>query len=850
MLKLRKDKEKNSRVASPRTGGIGKFVLTLLVAVSLVMAAAGAVLHYLDHEQARKAGITQVRAVAQGVASQLAGQVGLYADMLNRAIQSRRLVKALNDKDQAGIGQFEKLLMHRLAGAVQVQILPALWDDAVSDRVSQLSFASLELLKQVEKSGKAAPAEVHRSGKQGKRRISLVAPVVGGDQGTVAGVVLLQLPDFIFSDLMNQVTGLGGRVDVQQVTDSGSMSLTGDSVDAGSEKASDGEIPVDGTIWRVVYWGGGAGAGGMISLLSPWGVMVAALLVIAVLVFLMAKRIKEALRQDQVKILSVVEGILQGNPPPVARAGFGEVQNTLDLLIQLGQMRSVTPQVIQQESREAVPAAALKPSRQMPQSDEMPGEEELMLHEPIPEQAASGPVSVPPEVFRAYDIRGTAGKTLSEPLMRQLGRAIGSEAQAEGQQTVIVGRDGRNSSKQLCDALCKGLMESGREVLDLGLVPTPVLYFATHFLGSSSGVMVTGSHNPPAYNGLKIVINGEALYGERIQALRQRIEEGNLISGSGSIKEQDLVPDYLSRVTEDIQLMNQLKIVLDCGNGAASVVAPSLFRALGCQVTDLYCEVDGNFPNHHPDPCDPQNLQALIEKVAETGADLGVAFDGDGDRLGVVDSSGKIIWPDRLLILLARDVLIRNPGADVIYDVKSTRHLAREILGNGGRPIMWKSGHSLMKAKIRETGALLAGEVTGHFYINERWYGFDDGMYACARLLEVLSLDAGQLSTAEIFSGLPEAVVTPELSLDMREGESAAVMQRLTAHGNFSDAKLINIDGIRAEFSDGWGLVRASNSEPSLKFRFEADNDGALERIQSLFREQLLGIAPGLNPPF
>jgi len=506
--------------------------------------------------------------------------------------------------------------------------------------------------------------------------------------------------------------------------------------------------------------------------------------------------------------------------------------------------------VVKQEGPEAAPAAAPKPSGQPPVPEEMPGEEELMLHEPIPESVASGAAITPPEIFRAYDIRGMAGKTLNEALMQQLGRAVGSEAQTKGQQTVIVGRDGRNSSPALCEALCKGLTESGREVLDLGVVPTPVLYFATHFLGSNSGVMVTGSHNPPEYNGLKIVIGGEALYGEQIQALRQRIEEGNLISGSGTMKEQDLVPDYISRITEDVQLLNPLKIVLDCGNGAASVVAPSLFRALGCEVTDLYCNLDGNFPNHHPDPCNPRNLQALIKKIAETGADLGVAFDGDGDRLGIVDSSGKIIWPDRVLILLARDVLLRNPGVDIIYDVKSTRHLAREILANGGRPIMWKSGHSLMKAKLRETGALLGGEMTGHFYFNERWYGFDDALYACARLLEVLSPDAGQMSTAEIFSELPEGVATPELSLITPEGESAGVMQRLTAHGVFPDAKLIDIDGIRAEFSDGWGLVRASNTEPSLKFRFEADNSASLERIQTLFREQLLDVAPGLNPPF
>ncbi|MCW8890294.1 MAG: phosphomannomutase/phosphoglucomutase [Sedimenticola sp.] len=457
--------------------------------------------------------------------------------------------------------------------------------------------------------------------------------------------------------------------------------------------------------------------------------------------------------------------------------------------------------------------------------------------------------ALPESIFRAYDIRGVVGQTLNERILFELGRAIGSEAQDQGQQSIIVARDGRHSGAAFSKALSDGLQASGCDVVDIGMVPTPVLYFATHFLGSSSGVMITGSHNPSDYNGLKVVIKGAALSGEGIANLRKRIESGNLKQGQGTLHEQDLLPDYIERIVDDVQLSRPLKLVVDCGNGVAGVVAPALFQALGCDVTPLYCKVDGDFPNHHPDPGKPENLSDLIDAVRDRKADLGVAFDGDGDRLGVVDANGKIIWPDRLLMLLARDVLSRQPGADVIYDVKSSRHLADEVLSYGGRPIMWKTGHSLIKAKMRETGALLAGEMSGHLFIKERWYGFDDGLYSCARLLELLSIEP--VSVTEVFAGLPESISTPELNLGFaQEGDNFALMDKLTEQADFADAKLVDIDGLRVEFEDGWGLVRPSNTTPSLVFRFEADNEAALKRIQQQFHDWLIGTDPELKLPF
>ncbi|QXP89021.1 phosphomannomutase/phosphoglucomutase [Methylococcus capsulatus] len=460
--------------------------------------------------------------------------------------------------------------------------------------------------------------------------------------------------------------------------------------------------------------------------------------------------------------------------------------------------------------------------------------------EPIP--------SIAPTLFRAYDIRGIVGDTLTEAAARAIGRAVGSEALDRGERQVVVARDGRLSSPALGAALAEGLRMAGCQVTDLGLAPTPVLYFGTHVLAGRSGVMVTGSHNPANYNGFKIVLAGQTLAGEDIQRLRQRIETGDFRSGEGEIERRDLLSDYQRRIVDDVQLGRPFKVVVDCGNGVAAVVAPQVLRAMDCEVVELFCTVDGNFPHHHPDPSKPENLAALIETVKREGADLGVAFDGDGDRLGVVDSAGNVIWPDRQMMLFAADVLSREPGADIIYDVKCTRHLAGYILRHGGRPLMWKTGHSLIKAKMKETGALLAGEMSGHFFFRERWYGFDDGIYACARMVEILSADSR--ATAEVFAELPDSVNTPELGVRLQEGENLAFVERMRALADFDDGRITDIDGLRVDFADGWGLVRASNTTPSLVIRFEADTAEGLAHIQQRFRALLLKVRPGLELPF
>jgi phosphomannomutase/phosphoglucomutase len=453
-------------------------------------------------------------------------------------------------------------------------------------------------------------------------------------------------------------------------------------------------------------------------------------------------------------------------------------------------------------------------------------------------------------LFKAYDIRGVVDRTLTVEAVRLIGAALGAEAIVLGVREIVVGRDGRLSGPSLRDALVEGIRSAGIGVIDVGMVPTPLLYFATHVLGTGSGVEITGSHNPPGYNGLKMVLGGATLHGEAIQQLKRRIDGDELPRASrhGTLRTAEVRDAYFQRIGSDVRLARPMKIAVDCGNGVAGAFAPALYRMLGCDVIELFCDVDGSFPNHHPDPAQPENLQDLIRCLRETDAELGLAFDGDGDRLGVVTRDGRIIYPDRQMMLFARGVLRNNPGAEIIFDVKCSRHLAREIAAHGGRPTMWRTGHSLIKAKLKETGAPLAGEMSGHIFFNDRWPGFDDGMYAGARLLELL---APERDPSAVLNALPEAVSTPELHVKTAEGENFALVERLRREATFESARdVITIDGVRVEYADGFGLVRPSNTTPVLVLRFEADDAAALARIQADFRRALLAVKPDAQLPF
>lgn len=759
-------------------------------------------------------------AAADAAAFNMRDRLGWSFRALNGMAGDARLAEALASGDPAGIAAEEGRLTGALPGSLLVRLIPNHSDLLDTARAPAMGYADLEAIRDA-RHGQSLPA-MHAANSPNVH-IALAVPLAEG-----RGVLLASLSPDILLDAMRSVPmPFGAALELRQ----GELPLvfTGDR--ARRAEPPDGDASVLGSRgWRIVYWRPAQDQ-------SPaWWAFAAGgpalLLILAVLLwtgFVLAK----AMNHDTALVLALVPAVPSGIPRITGRARLREMQDLLEGLRALG---TPVPEEIEVRPPSPEEAPLLRPALTDDQN-----EEKIHMHtQPVPPIAST--------LFRAYDIRGIVGDTLTPEAAQAIGRAIGSEALDRGERRVVVARDGRLSSPALCAALAEGLREAGCQVTDLGLAPTPVLYFGTQVLAGRSGVMVTGSHNPANYNGFKIVLGGQTLAGEDIQALRCRIESGNFHSGEGRIERRDLLPDYHLAIVEDMQVGRQFKVVVDCGNGVAAVAAPQILRALDCEVIELFCTVDGNFPNHHPDPSKPENLALLIETVKREGADIGVAFDGDGDRLGVVDSAGNIIWPDRQMMLFAADVLSREPGADIIYDVKCTRHLAGYILRHGGRPLMWKTGHSLIKAKMKETGALLAGEMSGHFFFKERWYGFDDGIYACARMVEILSADSRP--TAEVFAELPDSVNTPELGVRLQEGENLAFVEKMRALADFDDGRITDIDGLRVDFADGWGLVRASNTTPSLVIRFEADTAEGLARIQQRFRELLLKVRPGLELPF
>ena len=453
--------------------------------------------------------------------------------------------------------------------------------------------------------------------------------------------------------------------------------------------------------------------------------------------------------------------------------------------------------------------------------------------------------NVPASIFRAYDIRGIVGKTLTPETVELIGKALGTEASVRGETTIIVARDGRTSGLLMVEALKKGILETGRDVIDIGMVPTPTLYYAAMQIeGTQSGIMVTGSHNPPDYNGFKCVLAGDTLHGEAITDLYRRIVENDFKQGQGFEKSAEIKDDYINAILESVQLKRPLKVVVDTGNGVAGELAPRLMKELGCEVIPLFTEIDGTFPNHHPDPGKLENLKDLIANVKLSQADLGLAFDGDGDRVGVITPSGALIYPDHLMMAFAEDLLSRNAGAKIIYDVKCSGNLGKVIRAAGGEAEMWKTGHSLIKARMKETGALLAGEMSGHIFFKERWLGFDDGLYAAARLLEILAAQA--LDADAFFSQYPQDLNTPEINVDVTDENKFDLVKKLTQEGEFGDGQKTTLDGIRIDYDDGWGLCRASNTTPVLVLRFEGKTPEALARISETFKNALTKIDPSL----
>ena len=791
---------------------------------ALVLVAAILALQILSAERDAERNLEQARLTATAAASRLSAE----AEGLRRLLQT----VAATLPDPLGGPQAAGLLERTQASIgkdIRLRAIPAGLADPDPTGTIPISFATLELLRQAERGASSLPAEMHRVGTP-EMHVAVAVPVAGSPGGPVRGLLVAAIPGSAVQQSIDTLGRQAARIEVIQRVAGRAVTVAvnaGASAAAGPAAAS---VEVPGTILEVAYWPMAVADDGWLTTVAIGGVAVLLVLAIG---WAWGNWLRRSYAADGKVVVDSVRDLARFRTQGSKQRT--ELTETAELLraLQAAQDRRTVPRDGSAPSAPPQPATA---------------------PEAVPAPPAAKPAAAAEQrefseaVFRAYDIRGIYGETLDVAFAFDLGRAIGSQVFERGEQQVAVGRDGRPSSQPLAEALTRGLIASGREVVDIGLVPTPVLYFAAIQLGSGCGVMVTGSHNPAEYNGFKLMVAGETPPPEQIHALRRRMISGDVLRGAGNYLQRDFIAEYVQRVVEDVHLIRPIKIVVDAGNGAAGHIAPELFRQLGCEVYELYCEVDGEFPHHHPDPSQPENLRDLVVQVRALGADLGIAFDGDGDRLGVVDGQGRIVWPDRVLMLLAGDVLMRNPGADILFDVKSSRHLAAYILSGGGRPVMWKSGHSLMKAKMRETGALLGGEFSGHVFFKERWYGFDDALYAAARLLEVLASESR--TPDELFDDLPISPATPELHVDLTEGANFVLMRRLAELADFPDARIITLDGLRVEFEDGWGLVRPSNTTPSLVFRFEGEDEAALERIKGRFRALLNDAAPYLTLPF
>lgn len=784
------------------------------IGVTLALSTGGA--YFLAWHKSRQIESRAWADYAQVSARQIQSRKQGLSAWLEGLTRDRELLDAL--VSGGGIETEEQRLARIIPAAVRVRILPQVTDRWQEARYLDLGFADLDLVRQAE-TGNPPPA-VHGFGSP-DRHVVMARAIKR--ENRVIGVILIGI-DF---DWLQQAlpTPSSGAIALYQ----GSLQLVYRGNALLQDRPPAGTVSIPGTLWQVKYW---TPAPGWMDLAGSTAILAVALLLIGLMVWLVWRKYARAIDQDRTTLFTLandlIAGTMRGNYPLALR----ELEPLLDRLLQ-GQRAGLLARPVPPVGR-AEPLPEAKP-------------------EPVPDIGKEAPpspartmttVPVPEAIFHFDAIRGNAGDTLTPAIVYELGRAIGSFAAALGEQGVVVGRDARGSSGELTQALIEGLRASGRDVIDLGKVPISMVYFATHYLPVRSGVMVTGGHDPPQYNGLKIVIGQRPWCGEKLQLLQQRLRAGDFATGLGMLESRDLLADYIGAVVDDVQLARPLKVVVDGGAGVAAQVAPALLRTLGCEVEESHSQ--GML-----DPLAPRALDRLIAKVQkDREAELGLAFDGDGDRLAVVDSSGNLILPDRVLMLLAADVLAREPGGDIVFDVECSRQLAGYVVQHGGRPVVAPSGYGHIHAKMAEVGAVLGGGFGGHLVFQERWFGFADAIYGAARLLEMLSAEPA--ASDEMFAGLPQAVATPQLRVDLAQGEPGRIMRVLVASADkfFQDAKINPIDGVRVDFADGWGLVRASHTVPALIFRFEADDETALARIQARFREWFETLEIALDLPF
>jgi phosphomannomutase/phosphoglucomutase len=802
-----------------------------------------------------------LRAYSATLAQEMSNRTAAVRGQLKRWREDPGLRAALLDGRRGVLRDKEAELALLIPGALAVLVFTT-EDTAPGGAASRrLSFAGVDMVQQVSQRGSISRLEAHRV-RQEDEHLAVAGPVTA-DSGAVIGVIHIMLPLSLLPHTAADPEAESHFVFRQRV---GEDIVAVQPVDAPPAPASAPTVslPIADTRLELFAWAQAPGSGGGALLPLLAGLYALALVLLGVAIGMPYRYQRRGVQADMASIVALADDAAAQRPLRSTRGRIREIvvaTNTLRRrLRELAPGRTVAPKTSSELAALAAEAVDDAPSADIDTGLEIelsgsglaaPADAATPTAAPAATAPAAPPrVSVPAEIFRAYDIRGLVGSELTEEIMRLLGRAVGSEAATQGERTCIVARDQRPSGAAFAEALTAGLRESGCDVLDLGIAPTPLAYYAALARGAASAAIVTASHNPSDYNGLKVVLGGRSVNEEQLLGLRERIARGDFEHGEGRAAALDCTADYIRDLCDDITLARPMKVVVDCGHATACLLAPALFRALDCEVSELDCDLDpAQADRHMPDPSQPKNLYALGDAVIGAGADLGLAFDADGDRLGIVDSAGKFIAADRILMLLAEDVLARAPGSDIVYDVKCSHHVAAAVLQRGGRPVMWKSGHSFIKQKVRELGAPLGGELTGHIVFAERWNGFDDAFYAAARLLEVLALDPRP--STEVFAELRVGIGTPELFVKLAPGEDAGIMEAVLAMADRLDGVEVNtIDGLRAEFDQGWGLIRASNTQPGLVFRFEADDQTALDKIQDLFRRMMDLVAPNLNLPF
>ncbi len=832
-------------------------ILSALTALMLLISGSG--IYWLSKTDVNQANEKATEALAKGITSSIASQVNILQETVIKIAKSPEAIAAIESKDKLKISQTETMLEQFIPQVMKLRLI--LPDNERLDKSSIPHMGNADFIM-AQESVSSVKRQLPVIQGQGKNRHLALTSVIKNNDKPV-GVVLASLKFDFLQSTLNTYQIPNSYIELKQ--NKVALAAAGNS----SEKTgADKSIRIPGTSWAIHYWN--TTITNQTTFLSFLGMIIFPAFLSCLACFISFKKLKSLFNKDQDSLLSIIKDLVSGKNVGSYPMHFDGMKEIGSNIIQLN--HGVNHQDIQEKekvdkiTKDDILDQPLNPSflgsninveeidNTTPDSNtktNTPTAISKLSENSLADTSTSEPqVNKKETIFKANDIRGIAGESLSKDVVFNIGRAIGSEAKEQQVSTIVIGRDARVSSPELAESLAKGVTSTGVDILDLGLVPSPLVYFVAHHSEGKSGVVITGSHNPPEYNGLKIIINGKVIADDKLKKLATRIDKEDFLTGKeGSVEENTLfVNEYIGIISEDIHLVRPMKIVVDCGNGAAGKLAPLLLKTLGCEVIELFCEFDGTFPNHHPDPNNPANLTDLIKAVQEHKADVGVAFDGDGDRLGVVDSKGNIIWPDRQMMLFAKDVLTLKPGSEIIYDVKCSRHLGEQIVKNGGRPLMCKTGHSFMKAKIKETGAALAGEMSGHIFFNDRWFGFDDALYAASRLIEILSADTR--NSADVFADFPNSLNTPEILIKLSEEESLHIMDKIFAEQNFSEGKIIKIDGMRVEFTDGWGLVRTSNSLPALTLRFEADNTEALQRIQSQFKALLVKVKPDITLSF